>query len=98
MFIAAVLAATLAQAPGAYQAVTDRGPRAEPAVAKLGPAESSFNDPVFGSRIWLITDRLTRPDAPDRSFRTPSATHQTSWISHSTLLTVISDRVLECHI
>ena len=91
MFIAAVLAATLAQAPGAYQAVTDRGPRAEPAVAKLGPAGSSFNDPVFGSRIWRITDRLTRPDAPDRSFRTPSATHQNSWSAHGTRFYVVSN-------
>lgn len=89
MFLAAVLAAALAQA-ATYDAVTDRGPRAEPTLVKPGGAGASFNDPVFGSRIWRITDRLTRGDAPDRSFRTPSATHQNAWSARSSHFYVVS--------
>ena len=47
------------QAPLTYDAVTDRGARAKPPLIDLGPAGFSFNDPVFGSRIWRVTDRLT---------------------------------------
>jgi hypothetical protein len=90
MFVAAVLAAALAQAPATYDAVTDRGPREKPALVRLGAAGFSFNDPVFGSRIWRVTDRLTRPDKPDRSFRTPSATHQNAWSADSSYFYVLS--------
>jgi hypothetical protein len=90
MFSAAILAAALAQAPATYDAVTDRGPRAEPALIRLGAAGFSFNDPVFGSRIWRVTDRLTRSDEPDRSFRTPSATHQSAWSANGSYFYVVS--------
>src|SRR5215831_12747329 len=86
-----VLAAILTQAPAAYDAVTDRGPRAKPALVHLGSAGFSFNDPVFGTRTWRVTDRLTRPDAPDRSFRTPSSTHQNEWSADSSYFYVVSD-------
>jgi hypothetical protein len=91
MFLAAVLVATLAQTPGTYDAVTDRGPRPEPPLVKLGGAGFSFNDPVFGSRLWRVTDRLTRPDAHDRSYRTPSATHQNAWSADSSYFYVVSN-------
>jgi hypothetical protein len=91
MLLAAFFTAVLAQAPAAYDAVTDRGPRAEPALIRLGAAGSSFNDPVFGTRIWRVTDRLTRPDAPDRSFRTPSATHQSAWSANGSYFYVVSN-------
>ena len=59
MFLAAVLAAVLtgglAQAPATYDAVVDRGPRAEPTLVKPGGAGSSFNDPVFRSLSPLTT-------------------------------------------
>lgn len=87
----AVLAAVLAQAAVAYTGVTDRGPRAKPAAIKLGAAGFSFNDPVFGSRIWRVTDRFTRSDATDRSFRTPSATHQNAWSVDSSYFYVVSN-------
>lgn len=90
MFLAALLAATLAQTPITYAAVTDRGPRAEPALIKVGAAGFSFNDPVFGSRLWRVTDRLTRPDQPDRSYRTPSATHLNEWSASSSYFYVVS--------
>src|SRR5258708_25207376 len=90
MLFAAVLAAALAQAPATYDAVTDRGPRAKPTLIRLGPAGFSFNDPVFGSRLWRVTDRLTRSDKPDRSFRTPSATHQSAWSASSSYFYVVS--------
>jgi hypothetical protein len=91
MLLAALISALLAQAPPAYDAVTDRGPRPEPALIRLGPAGFSFNDPVFGTRIWRVTDRLTRSDAPDRSFRTPSATHQSAWSAGGSYFYVVSN-------
>lgn len=94
MLSAAILAALLAQAPSApatYDAVTDRGPRPEPALIRLGGAGFTFNDPVFGTHMWRVTDRLTRPDAPDRSFRTPSATHQNEWSADSSYFYVVSN-------
>jgi len=91
MFPAVLLSAVLAQSPAAYEAVTDRGPRREPQLVRLGPAGFSFNDPVFGTRLWRVTDRLTRPDAPDRSFRTPSATHQNAWSAGGSFFYVVSN-------
>jgi len=93
MFIAALLATVLAQAPApaAYDAVRDRGTRTRPALVSLGAAGFSFNDPAFGSRIWRVTDRLTRPEAPDRSYRTPSATHQSEWSADGSYFYVISN-------
>lgn len=73
-----------------YSAGTDRGPRAEPALVRPGAAGFSFNDPVFGARIWRITDRMTRPDTPDRSFRTPSATHQNAWSANGSRFYVMA--------
>ena len=80
-----------AQSPTSSTGVADRGPRAKPAVGKLGGAGSSFNDPVFGSRIWRVTDRSTRSDAADRSFRTPSSTHQNAWSADSSYFYVVSN-------
>ena len=74
-----VISAQNTGAPSAYEAVTDRGPRAKPALVRVGGAGFSFNDPAFGTRIWRVTDRLTRPGSPDRSYRTPSGTHQNEW-------------------
>ena len=91
MLLAALLISSLAQAPASYQAVADRGPRTEPPLVRLGSAGISFNDPAFGTRIWRVTDRLTRPDAPDRSFRTPSATHQNAWSADSSYFYVVSN-------
>jgi hypothetical protein len=90
----ALLAAILAQAALTtltYDAVTDRGPRPEPTLVHLGNAGFSFNDPAFGTRLWRVTDRLTRPDAPDRSFRTPSATHQNAWSADGSWFYVVSN-------
>jgi hypothetical protein len=65
--------------PTTYEAVTDREPRAKPALPVLGDAGFTFDDPVFGSRLQRVTDGATRPGAPDRSYRTPSATHSNAW-------------------
>jgi hypothetical protein len=89
MLFLAALACAIAQAP-VTNAVTDRGPRQKPALVRPGAAGFSFNDPVFGSRIWRITDRLTRPDKIDRSYRTPSATHQNAWSADSAYFYVVS--------
>ncbi len=91
MFAAVLLAAVLSQAPGSYAAVTDHGPRPKPPLVRLGAAGFSFNDPVFGTRMYRVTDRLTRPDAADRSFRTPSATHQHAWSAGGSYFYVVSN-------
>src|SRR5687768_13638340 len=90
MFLAATLAFALVRAAAAQDAVTDRGPRPKPALVKVGAAGFSFNDPVFGSRLWRVTDRFTRPDQVDRSYRTPSAAHQNAWSADSSYFYVLS--------
>ena len=86
----ALIAVVLAQAPTTYDAVTDRGPRAKPALVNPGPAGSSFKDPVFGSRISRVTDRFTRSDKLDASYRTPSASIQNAWSANDSFFFVVS--------
>src|SRR5436190_20917077 len=85
-----LLATILAQAPAGYDAVTDRGPRPKPALVRVGPAGSSFNDPVFGTRMWRVTHPLTPPDTPGRAFRAPSGTHHNAWSPAASLCYVVS--------
>ena len=73
-----------------YTAVVDRLPRAEPALPKLGPAGTAISDPVFGSTIRRVTDAYTRPGALNRSFRTPSGTHQNAWSAAGSYFYVVS--------
>lgn len=68
-----------AQTVTRYSAITDRAPRPEPALPAPGVAGSAFVDPAFGTRVTRVTDRLTRPGRPDRSFRTPSSSHHNAW-------------------
>jgi hypothetical protein len=92
MLISVALACLLAQAPApsSYDAVIDRGPRKKPDLVRLGAGGFSFNDPVFGTRIWRITDRLTRADSADSSFRTPSSPHQNAWSANASYFYVVS--------
>ena len=70
----------LAEAPpSAYSALNDRNVRAKPPLPALGGAGFVFTDPAFGSTITRITDGALRPDAPLRSYRTPSSTHANAW-------------------
>ena len=62
-----------------YESATDRETRAKPLLPVPGPAGTTMIDPAFGATIRRITDARTRPDLPDRSFRTPSGTHQHAW-------------------
>src|SRR5690348_4897804 len=66
-------------AVGPYTAVTDRVAYPEPALPALGAAGYTFADPVFKSTIHRVTDALTRPGSPGRSYRTPSSPHQNAW-------------------
>ena len=66
-------------AMGPYEAAIDRSPHAKPALPVLGPAGSTFIDPVFLSRITRVTDGSTRPDNLDRSYKAPSSPHQNAW-------------------
>ena len=88
--VLAICARASAQPPAHYDAVTDRGPRPKPALVTLGAAGFSFNDPAFGSRLWRVTDRSTRPGHLDRSYRTPSGTHQNAWSADGSLFYVVS--------
>jgi hypothetical protein len=77
-------------APATYQATTDRDARTKPPLPAVGPANSRFADPTFGSRMLRITDGSTRPGTPGRSYTTPSAAHQTAWNVDSTYFYVRS--------
>ena len=76
--------------PPTYDAVIDRGARAKPALIHLGAAGFSFNDPVFGSRMWRVTDPLSRRDDPGVSYRTPSSPHQAEWSADGTRFYVVA--------
>jgi hypothetical protein len=90
--VSAPAVTAFAQAPAAtaYEAVSDRGTRAVPALPAPGVAGSSFVDPAFGTRVWRVTDRHTRPGRTDRSYRTPSGTHQNAWSRDGRHLFVVS--------
>jgi len=76
----ALTLSVLAEAPpSSYVAITDRTTRAKGPLQSLGPAGYTFTDPVFGSTITRITDRVTRPGDPERSYRTPSSSHANAW-------------------
>ena len=75
---------------GPYLAVVERLPHAKPALPALGPANTTFTDPVFQSKITRLTDGTTRPGYPNRSYRTPSSVHQNAWSAAGTYLYVVS--------
>jgi hypothetical protein len=83
-------ASAQAPAPTAYDAVTDRLTRVEPPLPSLGDAGFLFNDPTFGSRLLRVTDGRVRPARLDRSYRTPSASHQNAWNTTSRYFYVMS--------
>jgi hypothetical protein len=53
-----------AQTPLTYNAISDLVPRAEGPAPVLGPANSVFIDPDFGTRILRITDEHSVPGSP----------------------------------
>jgi hypothetical protein len=79
-----------ASAPGFYNAVTNRKVYPKPALPALGPAGYRFADPTFGSQMLRVTDELTRPGLPGRSFTAPSAAHQLAWNAASDLFYIRS--------
>jgi hypothetical protein len=83
-------AAQPSRAPARYDGVVDRAPRQEPALPPPGIAGSGFTDPAFGSRLWRVTDATTRPGARNRSYRTPSGTHQNAWSASGRYFYVVS--------
>ena len=62
-----------------YDAINDRVVRAKGPTPAIGGSGSTVVDPAFGRRVMRVTDGLTRPGAPDRSYRTPSGTHSNAW-------------------
>jgi hypothetical protein len=78
------------QAADTYKGVVDRLPHAKPALPALGAAGTATTDPVFGSRIYRVTDGATRPGALNRSFRSPSSPHQNAWSASGTYFYVAS--------
>jgi hypothetical protein len=85
-----VSAQTTDAPPASYDAVTDRGPRVEPALPAIGGTGYGFVDPVFGTPIRRVTDGATRPGSRDRSYRTPSGTHHNAWSAGGSLFYVVS--------
>jgi hypothetical protein len=83
-------AATPSSSANLYNAVVDRLPRAKPALPALGASGTAVTDPVFGSRIYRVTDASTRPGALNRSFRSPSSPHQNAWSAAGTYFYVTS--------
>ena len=81
--LAAAAGAQTRAAVAPYTAVVDHVPYAKPALPLPGPAGSSFLDPVFQSAIHRLTDAVTRPGSPNRSYRTPSSPHQNAWSANS---------------
>ena len=81
-----------AQGGGAmrYDAIHDRDARPEPSLPAVGAAGTTFFDPVFSSQLWRVTDGATRPGAADRSYRTPSGTHQNAWSADGAYFFVVS--------
>jgi hypothetical protein len=79
-----------ASVPSFYTAITNRNVYPKPALPPLGPAGYRFTDPTFGSRMLRVTDELTRPGTPGRSFTAPSAAHQLAWNATSDLFYVRS--------
>jgi hypothetical protein len=75
---------------GPYTAVIERVPYAKPPVPVLGPAGSTIIDPMFLSKIGRVTDSVTRPGAPNRSYRTPSSPHQNAWSVAGSYFYVVS--------
>jgi len=88
--IGAQSSAAASSSSDTYKAVVDRLPRAKPALPALGAAGTATTDPVFGSRIYRVTDGATRPGALNRSFRSPSSPHQNAWSASGTYFYVAS--------
>src|SRR5215471_19756357 len=61
-----------------------------PIAGRARSQRSSIQDPAFGSRIWRVTDRSTRPDKLDASYRTPSASIQNAWSANDSFFFVVS--------
>lgn len=76
---AAIGVATAGPAFTTYAGITDRVSRVEPILPLPGFAGSTLTDATFGTTLVRVTDALTRPGKPGRSFRTPSGTHQHAW-------------------
>ncbi len=87
--LAAPVLAQTRTAAGPYEAVVDRVAYPKPALPALGAAGTAIQDPVFKSTIVRVTDAVTRPGSPNRSYRTPSSPHQNSWSVNSTYFYVM---------
>ena len=87
--LAAPAAAQTRTASAPYEAVIDRAAYAKPSLPALGPAGSTFRDPIFKSTIVRVTDAATRPGVRSRSYRTPSSPHQNSWSARSSYFYVM---------
>lgn len=64
-----------------YNLRTDRNVNPEPALPVLGPAGSSYTDPVFGTKITRVTDQEFSKSigVPTRSWMTGSGAEQNTW-------------------
>src|SRR5690349_21298904 len=75
--------------PTSYSAITDQTIRPKP-TTPAPTVGSVATDVTFGSRILRVTDGNTRPDIPNRSYRSAGGTHQNVWNTTSKYFYVIS--------
>src|SRR5689334_7234139 len=82
-FLAATAVFHAQTAPSAYTAYTGTDAKVIPPAPALGAANSTFNDPTFGSRILRVTDSNT--NAGESFISTDSGEHR-SWNADSTAI------------
>jgi hypothetical protein len=70
-------------APSAYTAYSGTDPKAIPSPPALGPANSLFNDPTFGSRLLRVTDANTAGGA---SFISDDSGTSRTWNANATAI------------
>lgn len=73
-----------------YNLRTDRNVTPEPSLPTIGPAGSSYTDPVFNTKITRVTDPAFSASigAPKRAFSTGSGGEQNTWNKDSTAFIV----------
>jgi hypothetical protein len=74
--------------PASWTPITDRMTRPKPAPLPLGPAGFAFVDPVFGAKLWRVTDEKT---SSGKSCRMPSNAAVSAWNADSTTFAIIDE-------
>jgi hypothetical protein len=79
-----------ADAPVAYNAISDTVARPQPSAPALGAAGTVIVDPTFGTKILRVTDGNTLPEYKNSGFLTPAGSFEVNWNSDTTMFWVHS--------